>query len=64
MRERWQQRKEQGERGSMQRLKKKKVRGLEKNSERERQREGGRERGHVGFGLLVLPSGQLADLFI
>lgn len=23
-----------------------------------------RERGHVGFGLLVLPSGQLADLFI
>lgn len=38
--------------------------GREKERENEKKTQLERERGHVGFGLLVLPSGQPADLFM
>lgn len=56
MRKRWKKRGTNGERGEIQKCKK----SAYKKTETEKKR----DRGHDGFGLLVLPSGQLADLFI
>lgn len=55
MRKRWKKRGRNGERGEIQKCKKSAYKKTDRKKER---------RGHDGFGLLVLPSGQLADLFI